>query len=93
MNTENKLPLTVTIASNLSERDLGDEIVVVISGSDEIHTFRETGMEIWKMLAKGLNTGDIISAMMKDYGVEEEELETDLKLFLEDCRSKKLINY
>ncbi len=93
MNTENILPRKVNIAPNLSERDLGDEVVVVIAGSDEIHTFRETGMEIWKMLTKGLDTDGIISGLMKDYGIEEEVLVNDLKLFLEDCRSKKLIDY
>lgn len=92
MSTNNSLPEKVTLAQNLSERNLGDEIVVVKAGSDEIHTFRETGMEIWKMLAEGKNTVEIISALMKDYGVEEEVLVDDLKIFLEDCRSKKLID-
>ena len=83
----------IIIPEDIKERDLGDEIVVVKSGKDELHSFKETGLEIWRMLRTGSDIESIISEMSTKYETDRETISADLIDFLVDCKQKKLVDY
>jgi hypothetical protein len=83
----------ITISQDISERDLGDEIIVIKAGSEELHTFKDTGLEIWRLIKKGNTAKGILDGIIEEYEVDREKASKDLGIFLEECKRKGVINY
>ncbi|MBN2508890.1 MAG: PqqD family protein [Spirochaetales bacterium] len=81
----------IRIAGDITERDLGDEIIVIKNSGSEFHTFRDTALDIWKKAHEGLSAGELLAFVMKEYSVAEDQAWQDLVAFLHDLDDKKLI--
>jgi len=75
----------------LMERSLNDEIVVLSSKGDVLHTFSGTARFIWSMIDGNRTIESIARAMTDEYEVDEETARSDLERFLGDLLSLSLI--
>ena len=82
----------IDLRDNLNQRDLGDEIIVIISGSDELHSFKQTGMDNWKMLNNNTPVEKIIQSLCEEYKIDKKTCTEDVIDFLMDCQKKNLIS-
>lgn len=77
-------------------REVGDNFIVVAVG-EGIKTFNgmiqlnDTGALLWKLLEKGANEQELVTAMLKEYNVTKEVAESDVKEFIESLKEANLI--
>ena len=83
----------IYIAETITERDLGDEIVAMKNMGNDFHTFKDTGLDIWKKAHENLTAGELVSYVVSEYGIDEETAWKDLVVFLEDLKVKGLLRY
>ena len=83
----------ITINQDISERDLGDEIILITTGRDELHSFKNTGLDIWKMIKEDKSVNEVLDVITREYEIKKEKAAVDLVDFLEDCKVKGFINY
>lgn len=73
------------------ERDLGDEIVLMSQDGQEIHSFEDTALSIWKSIKSGSSPEKIVIEILNEYKVEEDIIRNDLSDFLTDLEQKGII--
>ena len=66
---------------------LGD-MVVEFNG---IMTLSESGAILWKILKSGAQEEELVEAITKEYDIDEETAESDVKEFIDDLKQKGLI--
>lgn len=77
-------------------REVGDNFIVVAVG-EGIKTFNgmiqlnDTGALLWKLLEKGANEQELVTAMLKEYNVTKEVAESDVKEFIESLKEANLL--
>lgn len=71
----------------------GMNIVVSTAGMDfqGIITVNETARFIWRMLEKGAEKNEIISALVKECGVAEDEIRADVEEFLSTLEREDIV--
>ncbi len=71
----------------------GMNIVVSTAGMDfqGIITVNETAKYIWKILEKGAEAPEIISALAKECNVSEETIKSDVEEFLETLERNGIV--
>ena len=72
---------------------LGDECVVVPVGAQTVDfrgliTLNETGEFIWEILLEEKSLEDVVSAMTREYDIDEATATADAKNFIEVLREK-----
>ncbi|MBE5749593.1 MAG: PqqD family protein [Clostridiales bacterium] len=77
-------------------REVAGSYIVVAVGSavkefNGVINLNETGAFLWKILEKGAEKEDLISALLAEYEVEEELATKDIEKFIEKLESAKLI--
>ncbi len=77
--------------TNFIERDLGDEIVIMSQDGQEIHSFEDTAIAIWKLIKTGSSPDNIVAEIQNEFEVEEELAKQDLSGFLVDLKHKGII--
>lgn len=79
------------INGGFTERDLGDEVVLLSEDGAEIHSLDTTGLWIWEKIREGLSPDGILNKLLDEYEVEEVRARKDLEEFISDLKSKKVI--
>ena len=84
------------IKENLVLKELGDEYVVVPVGEGLLDfqvmlTLNDTGAFLWNNLKEETSIEDLLDSLTKEYDVEKETAEKDIKEFLDILISKDLI--
>ena len=70
---------------------------VVIATGEESRNFHgmvklnETAANIWNYIAEGKNEDEIVTAMMNEYEVEEQQLRADIKKTVETLAAQGLV--
>jgi Coenzyme PQQ synthesis protein D (PqqD) len=77
--------------SDLVERDLGDEIIVMSQDGQFIHSFEDTAFWIWKRIKDGITPTKILNEMISMYDVKEHVAKNDLIFFIEDLQQKGVL--
>ena len=77
-------------------REVADSNIVVPIGNAQVSfngimTLNDVGAFIWRLLEKGADKEQLLSAVLEEYDVDSERAEWDLNLYLEKLRSKDLI--
>jgi hypothetical protein len=76
---------------SLHERIIGDEVIVLSSEGNELHTFEGSARFIWGMLNGVRTVDDILALITEEYQVEAATAARDLDNFLEELRRLSLI--
>ena len=72
----------------------GKNIVVSVGSNVEFSgmlTLNETGVFYWEMLQKGSSKEEMLSAVLSEYDVSEDEASADLESFLKKLEEAKLL--
>lgn len=75
-------------------RKVGSNSIVVALGGINftgLITVNETGTFIWKMLEKGAEIDEIISALAKECSVNEDEIRDEVISFVEKLKGEGLV--
>ncbi|MFA5011878.1 MAG: PqqD family protein [Ignavibacteria bacterium] len=77
-------------------QNLGNEYILVPTGGEVtnlngILVLNETALFIWKMLENEIGEKDLVVAVAKEYNVDEDRAAKDVKDFLEELSSKKML--
>lgn len=83
---------TLVIKSNLVERDLGDEIVIMTPEGKEIHSLEKTACWIWIKIKEGIIPEKIISLLINEYSIDEKQAKEDFSDFVESLRKKGILD-
>jgi hypothetical protein len=77
--------------TELIERDLGDEIVIMSYDGKKIHSFEDTALWIWKNIKEGKSPGEIVKGLIDVYDVAEDRALKDLTAFVQELREKEIL--
>ena len=77
-------------------REVADSFIVVAVGEavknfNGVINLNETGALLWKTLEKGAQEKDLVDALLKEYDVERELAEKDVKSFITKLTEAGLI--
>ncbi|MBQ9514190.1 MAG: PqqD family protein [Clostridia bacterium] len=83
------------IKSGFILRKVADSYVVVAVGNrvkdfNGVINLNATGAFLWQLLEKGISEEDLTKKFLKEYDVDKEILEQDLKVFLKKIREAGL---
>lgn len=81
----------LTLMADLISRDLGDEIVIMSHDGQEIHSFEETGLWVWKKIEQKISPDKILDEMVSEYAVKEEQGRKDLVSFFKELNKLGLL--
>jgi hypothetical protein len=88
MISSGSIPVPV---NGLCVRELGDTVIIITEGGDELHSLDETGGFIWRQIDGKSTVGDILGTMCQEYDVDRSRAEDDLNNFLSSLKEKNLI--
>ncbi|MDC7219331.1 MAG: PqqD family protein [Spirochaetales bacterium] len=74
-----------------SERNLGDEVVLLHESGELMHSFKESGIFLWENIKKELSFNEILATLLKEYEVDEDTALQDLTDFLKELEKQKII--
>ena len=78
--------------SNVVFTQLDDGEAVLLSlKTRQYYTLNETGTQIWDLFKKNLSPGEIASALVETYDVEQEEARQYVIAFLEELHREGLV--
>ena len=69
-------------AGRLVWRQVGDEVMVLDTGSSQYLSVNKTGAVLWPMLMEGCSRPDLARALVDHYGVDDETAVKDTANFL-----------
>jgi len=90
---EIKKTTLIYISNNITERDLGDEIIVMKHHGTEFHSFKDTALDIWKKAHEEITAGELSAFVVEEYGMDKSLVWKDLVNFIHDCKEKGLIHF
>lgn len=69
-------------------REIAGEYIIIPTGSTALEfngliTVNEIGVTLWKMLQEDVTVEQLVSGILEEYEVEEEEARADIEEFLE----------
>lgn len=84
------------IKNGFMVREIAGQWIVVPIGSrvvefNGIMTLSESGAVLWKLLAKGTEIDELVSAILAEYDIDEKTARADVESFVEVLAQKKLI--
>jgi len=82
---------------NIVTRKTGNEYILVpvannIADMNSVYTLNESGAFIWELIDGNRNTGEIISALTREYDIDNASAAKDVFLFLENMSNYLIIN-
>lgn len=83
--------VSVKLAKELDVTDLSGEKVMVDFESGKYFLIKGVGNDIWDLIQQEITVGDIVSKLLAEYEVEEEECKTSVIEFLQKLRKSGLI--
>lgn len=74
---------------------MGNYVVVAVGNGVKVFNgmiqLNDTGALLWKELEKGADENALVEAMLKEYNVEREVAESDVKEFIESLKEANLL--
>lgn len=86
-----ELPKRVIPSSDVLFRELEGEAVMLDLGSERYYGLDEVGARIWQLLEEHHDVETVISEMLAEYDVEEEQLRSDLSVLIENLADAGLV--
>ena len=84
------------IEKNVILREIAGEYILIPTGAlalkfTGVFAVSELGVAIWKLLTQEKTEAQIVQELLNEYDVEKENLEADVKEFLDSLREKELL--
>lgn len=83
--------MTYQIPDSIFIQEIDDEVIILDSNTQEYFTINQVGKDIWELLSKELTLEEVVTELMEIYDISKEQLETDVKNFIEALNQKGLI--
>lgn len=85
------LQCNIIISQDILTQYIADETVLLDLKTEKYFSLDEVGTHIWQLLQEQKKLQKILSNMLKEYDVEEKQLQDDLLAFLEQLLEAGLI--
>lgn len=86
-----KLPQRITLSPEVLFRELDGEAVMLDLETECYYGLDEVGTRIWQLFAQCGETEGVVTQMLAEYDVEEEQLRHDLAILLAELAEAGLI--
>ena len=86
-----KLSDRVTVPSQVMDRSVGNETVILNLESGTYYGLDPVGARMWQLLGEGKSLGEVCEIMLEEYDVARERLEQDLLNLAGELAGKGLI--
>lgn len=83
--------MTYQIPDSIFIQEIDDEVIILDSNTQEYFTINQVGKDIWELLSKELTLEEVVTELMEIYDISKEQLESDVKNFIEALSQKGLI--
>jgi hypothetical protein len=87
-----KLSDRVTVPSQVMDRSVGDETVILNLESGTYYGLDPVGARMWQLLGEGKSLGELCEIMLEEYDVARERLEADLLNLAEELANNGLVD-
>jgi hypothetical protein len=87
MTAETKMVIPAQVMS----RQVGDETVILDLGSGMYFGLDPVGARIWQLLSDGRQLDAVVSTLLSEYDVEEDQLRQDVNSLVSELLSRGLI--
>ena len=77
---------------NILFTQLGEEGVVYDIENNEYQSLNETSFKIFKSIENGLTEVEILSELLEEYEIEEDECRSEIKKVIEEFLEKNIIS-
>ena len=82
---------TIVIPAQVMSRQVGDETVILDLGSGTYFGLDPVGARIWQLLSEGHQVDAVVSALLGEYDVPEEQLRQDVNGLVSELVSRGLV--
>jgi hypothetical protein len=86
-----KLPVSVTIPSDVMSRQVGDECVLLHLASGNYYGLNPVGTRFWRLLSEGHAPAAACATLLQEYEVASGQLEADIGLLLDELLDRGLV--
>ena len=76
---------------DLPFQKLGEQTLVIVSGTREVHRLNETAGRIWELLERPCTSVDLLRVLTEEYDVDSPEATRELESVLEEMSRKGMI--
>ena len=70
---------------------LGEEVAILNSKTGAYFGLDPVGSRIWCLVAGGAAIDEVVSTLLSEYGVDEQQIRSDLKELIERLASRSLV--
>ena len=81
----------VTSSREVLSRELDGETVLLDLGGGRYYALNEVGSAVWAQLEQGATVGNLVTALLSEFDVEEATLRADLDALLQDLLERGLV--
>jgi len=85
------LATRVFIPEDVLSQEVSGETVLLELSSERYFGLDSVGTRIWQLLGEGRTIGEVLSLMLDEYDVSEEQLHADIMMLLEKLHEAGLI--
>jgi coenzyme PQQ synthesis protein D (PqqD) len=72
-------------------REIDGEVVAIDLDASTYLSTNESGVHLWRRLAEGTTREELVIELVQAFGIEREQAETDVDHFVEELRSRNLL--
>jgi hypothetical protein len=72
-------------------RDVDGEVIALGLESSTYFGTNASGSVLWRRLAEGTNRTELIETLVRTFGLEQAQAQTDVDAFLDDLRDRDLL--
>ena len=83
---------TLTIPDHVMSRQVGDEAVILDLSSGTYFGLDPIGARVWQLLADGANLQQVVTTLLADYEVAQEQLQQDVQALVDDLVTRGLVH-
>jgi hypothetical protein len=79
------------INPDFTVRDVGEEIIIISSKGDTLHTLDSVGAFIWRNIDGKRSVNDILEMLLESYDAVVATAERDMLLFFDELNQKNIV--
>lgn len=83
---------TLTIPDHVMSRQVGDEAVILDLSSGTYFGLDPIGARVWQLLADGANLPQVVTTLLAEYEVAQEQLQQDVQALVDDLVTRGLVH-
>jgi len=84
--------MAIRIGKSVQWTKLGEEVVILNSSSGRYYSLDPVGSRAWCLMVEGLTLEEIVSAMLREFAAEEQQLRTDLRELIGNLAERLLVS-